>query len=97
MSEIDEMMKHLDAAKKVDSDELTRRREERAARSRAENGLVDTDPEYQKKANYRFFCGECDYEAYRIQARGYVKKVVNNPDKIKCRECGSESADVERL
>lgn len=85
------MMENLKKAKELDEDPTEKRRQ----RARRKGG---TDADYESRANYRFGCHDCDHEAFRIQARGSVKKVVEaDGENARCPMCGSDDVFVEHL
>jgi len=64
---------------------------------RAEKPKFTNTKEYTDRANYRFSCLECGWEAHRIQARQSIRRIVENPAKGRCTECGHHGLEVERL
>lgn len=95
-TDLDAMMENLEKAKQTPGDGAERRKQ-KARRSRKRNVQDTTDPDYKRDANYRFACPECDWEAYRKQARQSVRKIVKNPDRGQCGKCGHEGLTVEHL
>lgn len=95
-SDLEKMMNNLEKAKNAPGDGRERGKK-KTRRAKNRNVKDTTDRDYVKNANYRFACPECDWEAYRKQARGKVKKIVRNPDRGECRECGHVGLTVESL
>lgn len=61
------------------------------------SGRRPTPTSYRAEANYRFSCPDCEYVAFRKQARGQVKKVVEDPSTGRCPECGHVGIEVKNI
>lgn len=95
-SKLDAMLDNLEQAKQIEGDGRERGRQK--AQQASQQTVTDTtDEEYRQDANYRFSCPECDWEAYRKQARGKVREIVNNPERGECRACGAIGLAVETV